>query len=279
MTPLGASVLCLFTLRSSFAVSLRTAPQASLVCLLLLLSKVGLAEEAKALDLSGWWAGEQRTTALVNLPVLGELESSLRIFTLIRIEQRGDELEIRERVCRIDSQVPGPVDLTYSPAFLRGVSGDHKRALLLRDGQTVRFVEAERTRLLGVQLEDPRRDALPMSPTDRRVRDPDRDGKPGLTVHVSGLATGQLYVIQRDTTALEGRVVSPDRIEGVSRWKSEQVVLGATSIMLRSPPEARPHPDPARSPFHYRRLPGPMDCRQVRAQAERPTEPESSTSG
>lgn len=222
--------------------------------------RVAQAAEPDVPQLDGWWIAFQLTTALVKLPVLGELESKTRVLSLLHIEQRGLELTIDERVCVLESDVPGPVETEYPAAFRRAISERNKPARLVREGEGYVFEEAERTRLLGVALRDPEREALPTKGDDPRVVDADRDGRPGLTVQVSGLASGRLYVAQRDRSRRQGRFVSPDRVEGVSTWKSEQVVLGATSKMLTSAPDARPHPDPARSPFSLERLPGPSSC-------------------
>ncbi len=46
----------------------------------------------------------------------------------------------------------------------------------------------------GVALSDPATEALPTDPSDPRVLDEDADGKPGLTLQVTGLLDGEIYV-------------------------------------------------------------------------------------
>jgi hypothetical protein len=86
--------------------------------------------------------------------------------------------------------------------------------------------------LRGVHLTDPLGESMPSGPDDPRVYDQDNDGNPGLTVEVSGIVSGQTYIIQRDISSMEGFVLSQDRAEGLVSFTAEFIAVGATSAIL-----------------------------------------------
>ncbi|MGB1250835.1 MAG: hypothetical protein ACPG8W_09505, partial [Candidatus Promineifilaceae bacterium] len=65
------------------------------------------------------------------------------------------------------------------------------------------------------------------------MTDPDGDGNPGLTVRATGLADGEIYVVQRSWTILDGQLAG-DRLDGLIEWNSEQIIIGADNPVLLS---------------------------------------------
>jgi hypothetical protein len=90
------------------------------------------------------------------------------------------------------------------------------------------FVEVQ-----GATLADPVNDALPTDPSDPAVTDQDQDGNPGITIKLGGIVSGDLYVVQRQTSELTGIAVSSDRIEGHYGFTSEQNVLASNPSSLK----------------------------------------------
>jgi hypothetical protein len=216
-------------------------------------------------DLAGVWAQRTVTTAEVELPVLGKTELETEAMTRLVITQDGATLSLREQVCSLDSESPLPMVRTEYPAnFLRAVSGHPRTARLEALGDKGwAYREDRRVRVLGALLADPDKDPLPTARNDDRLRDPDRDRRPGVTVRVRGMVSGELFVVQRSASALAGALVGDARLEGRIAWSSEQTVVGATSELLRSSPPSRPHPDPARSFFVMQRIPAEVGCEAI----------------
>ncbi len=90
------------------------------------------------------------------------------------------------------------------------------------------FVEVE-----GATLADPIHDALPTDPADARVTDQDKDGNPGVTIKLSGLVSGDMYVVQRQTSELTGIAVSQDRVQGHYGFSSEQNVIASNPDTIK----------------------------------------------
>ncbi|MCA9549575.1 MAG: hypothetical protein KC933_06035 [Myxococcales bacterium] len=215
-------------------------------------------------DLSGRWARLEVTTALSDVPVVGDITSETRAISIVDVRKTASGYEVTERVCALaNDSLGGAVRARFPRAFLRAVSGASAPARLAADEGRLRYEESRPVRVRGAALEDPSREALPTAPSDPRLVDADEDGQPGLTVQVEGLVKGEIYVVQRDESALEGAVLAPDRIAGLVRWKAEQVVLGASRDVLAGNPDNRPHPEPGRSYFRMRRVPARATCPEV----------------
>ena len=74
---------------------------------------------------------------------------------------------------------------------------------------------------------------MPTDGTDPRIIDMDADGKPGATLLASGIATGEIYFAQRKTLSLTGVVRGADESFGLLTHKKEQLVIDATSELLK----------------------------------------------
>jgi hypothetical protein len=219
-------------------------------------------------NLTGRWAQLQVTTALVDLPIGGPYESKLETLVMVDVRQEGDRLVLEETVCSIESEGPSSlIETTYPAAFIDAMSGRERTAELALDAGRFVYREPKSYRTSGVELEDPASDDLPNRPDDPRVRDPDGDGRPGLTVEVTGFVTGRVFMIQKGWSELVGHIRSARQIEGRVRWDSDQSVIDATHRFLTHPPVSRPHPDGDRHYFRMARVPTSATCEEVEARA------------
>lgn len=240
--------------------------------LLLLLAPLcaGAIEGPDDLDLSGRWARVEVTTALSDVPMLGGITSKTTSVVLLDVRKDKAGFSVREKICRIENEsLGGMVRAKFSRAFLKAVSGGRTPARLERTPQGLRYVEERPNRVRGADLADVKAEALPTRRDDPRISDPDADGQPGLTVKVEGVVDGEIYVVQRDESALAGQVRDARRIDGLVRWKAEQAVVGASRSVLETNPDNRPHPEPAKSWFRMRRVPRSATCAQVLRRAPR----------
>jgi len=229
-------------------------------------------------DLAGTWATVEVTTA--TLGVLGAAASTNEITTLLRMEvtQDGDTLDVEQEVCSIDlvnSVGTGGegtlVTTIIPPAYIASLEPSRRPGQVREDGAggwRVTLPRHEEVR--GVTWDGAEDAPLPTSPDDPRVVDQDGDGHPGLTIQLKGsLLNGLLFVVERDWTALDGRVAAADRIEGRVTWGSEQAILGALPPSLASTsPTSAPDPDPDHSVFVMRRAPAGATCAELVTQRQ-----------
>lgn len=216
-------------------------------------------------DLSGTWAEVQVTAVKVELPVLGEQRSKTMATLLLRVRQEGTRLVITEEVCELETVgSTKAIKTSYPPAFLRALSGLVREAELRRDSAWS-YLEAGTLRTAGASVEV--NAPLPTQADDPRVLDSDGDGHPGLTVEISGLIEGQVYVVQRGRSQLQANLHATDRLEGPLKFSSEEQVIGASHELLTKKPPTRPDPD--ESFFRRRRVPANATCAEVVARRPR----------
>ncbi len=220
-------------------------------------------------ELEGVWVQLNVTTAITKLPVISDVTSTTRSLVLVEVLQDGERLLMSEEVCTLtmDSE-PKRIQTSFSPGYIKAVSGVRRSARLWREGDSYQFEAPRNTLVYGAKLANPGRDKLPTDPDDKRVVDADRDGKPGITVQLRGTIDGEVYTVQRSVNSLRGKLTSPDLIEGTITWTSQSTVLDATSMFLKSTPDTQPDKRASKNFFKLRRMPAGTTCATVRAQAK-----------
>lgn len=214
-------------------------------------------------DLSGQWVMTQKTVSIADVPVVGEVRSTTRAVVLYRLKHDGDRLYGEGTLCSLSIDSGSTMVRTIIPeAFRKAVERSTLEATLKVEGGQLRLRQGRKWQVVGARLDNPARDALPTGPSDPRVYDQDQDGHPGVTVKVDGLVSGEIYVVQRSWSELEGIQRSSDRFEGYVRFDQEQVILGATKKMLRNPLPSRP--DLNRSVFTFERVGDDATCASLR---------------
>lgn len=216
-------------------------------------------------DLSGTWAQLLDLTEATDLALIGRVTTTTTFAEIITIEQGTDhKLRIREKICASSMKSSSKELQTILPkGFFRSLPGARRLGELVYKKDRWEYRVHRAPSILGAKLKRPAKDALPVDARDPRVIDQDRDGKPGVTVRIRGTVTGEVQIVQRAFTRLRGLPQGKDRVEGIVRWSREQKVLGATNPLLRSPPQARPHPDMSRSRFRMRRVAKGTDCAKL----------------
>lgn len=236
----------------------------------LMVSSALWASDARANGLSGRWVLAQATTSVTDLPVVGEMSATTRVVAVHDLRHDGERLYGRGVLCGVDvvddsslvsTTIPDALRKVLPPPIIDARVGEVDGKLRLRQGR--------RTVVVGAKLADPVRDPLPTSPRDARVHDLDGDDKPGVTIVIGGIVSGEIYTAQRSWTALDGAAVGRNGFAGRVHFGVEQRVLGATTSMLEDPPEQRP--DLERSWFRMTRIGHvgalPESCKSARAVA------------
>ncbi len=178
----------------------------------------------------------------------------------------------QETFCSADHRSDQPISVRFSDAATQAIRPVPVDAELSVEDGRARVVRPATPTGIGVDLADPVNDPLPTDPADPRVRDDDGDGRPGVTATISaagGAVTGELYLARREIFAYDLAEQSDGTLTGVVRDDSEQLVVGASNEVFRTPAQWDQHPDLTRSPIVLVRVGRDWDC--DRLMAERPT--------
>jgi hypothetical protein len=219
-------------------------------------------------DLSGTWAEMQVLSEFATLPLVGEVARTSTIVLRVTLEQNGSALTQRWTYCATEIDNGSAIASTVIPdAFLVSLGEAAAEATLDASVSPTRFVQPWTTEVRGAMLGDPERDPFPTRADDARVVDQDGDGRPGLTARVSalGIFGGDVYIVQRVRTRLIGTLVSPDRIEGLVEWSTEQVTLGASNPLFLGTLPSRPDPAVENSSFVLTRIDPAWACAEILA--------------
>lgn len=219
-------------------------------------------------DLSGTWLMAQLTTTVSRVPVVGKVYAESRLLSLHQLQHAGERLYGEGRLCALELDSGTRLVRTALPLRAQSsLPAPRVDARVMRDerGQ-LGFWQPKQLLVVGARLRSPLTDPLPTRPDAPEVYDQDDDGHPGLTVEVRGIAPGRLFVVQRSWTELQGKQVSPDAFAGDLRFAHEQVVLDATSFLLRR--TLATEPLLSRSWFRLQRLSPDASCEGAVAYAK-----------
>ncbi|MBU1239038.1 hypothetical protein KKF84_19790 [Myxococcota bacterium] len=217
--------------------------------------------------LAGTWAQKQILASTINYPMIGPVDTFHINYLRVEISQDGTNLIALEETCEIIIEADTEIQTTVIPeAFVQSMSMEPKPAFLEATPQGHRFVQPEYWQVQGVNLTDIPQEELPTEASDPRVFDQDEDGHPGLTVRMTGMLTGELYIISREWTHLTSGIASTEGFTGLVDWEGSQITLGASTEILNTTPESVTHADPSLSNFMYVPVETSMTCAEIIAQ-------------
>lgn len=231
---------------------------ASLLCAAVLTSPA----IAQAGTFDGRWVFVQRMTTSASVPVVGDIEATTDVISLHDLQDDGGRLRGEGKLCKItiDSGTD-LVDTILPKAFRKSLPPPRIDAAIDVEDGVVKLRQGKRVVVVGARLGD-ESEALPTSKKDPRVFDQDGDDKPGVTIRIGGLVSGDMYIVQRSWTRLDGGYWKDGTFGGRLAFGNEQVVLGSTSPFLGDPPKARPVP--SKSWFRLARLADDASCKDAR---------------
>jgi hypothetical protein len=208
----------------------------------------------------------QETTSVTKLPILADVVATTRAVSLGKLTFDGTMLSGTSTLCSLDlDSSSNLVKMHLPPAFRRALPPVRTNARIAKKGDKTTFTQAAQTLVVGAQLARPESERLPSRKDDARISDPDNDGKPGVTVKVSGIVNGEIYLVQRSTSRLTGYKTSGG-FEGRISFTNEQSILGASRSVLKRPTNAKP--DPSRSRFRLYRARSGTSCAQAMRRAK-----------
>lgn len=212
-------------------------------------------------DHSGTYVLVQQTTTVAEVPIVADVVARTRAISLQRLRARGDRLEGQGTLCHLEMESSSSLVKTeFPPAFRRALPPVRTDARLEKQGDVLFFRQAKQTLVVGARLSKPD-EPLPTQADDRRVFDADGDGRPGVTVRISGIVSGDIHLVQRSTSRLSG-AKTKGGFRGRIEFQSEQSILSATSSFLESAPEAKP--DWSQSFFQLEKVSDSASCEDAR---------------
>jgi hypothetical protein len=211
----------------------------------------------------GSYAMQSKTSATQEVPILGKMMATTTALALVDIARDGQGLKMTEQGCHVTVVGSMAAMTTIPDAIPRSVPPTASPLEVWQaNGQTL-WKKPAVTVTVGVHLTAPDSDALPTTQTDPRVWDQDGDGNPGVTVMVSGLVSGNIYVVQRQRAIYSGAVTGQNALGGTVLDASDQSVIGATNSTLNQNIKTTPDPDLTKSPIAFVKLDTAYDCTKL----------------
>lgn len=228
-----------------------------------------IVDQTLAAQVIGSYAVRTRLATIQTVPVLGKSPSLSERFGLITIEAAGEGLQVRESNCRIDITSKGPAQPSIPEAFTQAIPTVTAPFRVWTEGEQVLFAKDAVPTVIGAELLDPTRDALPTRANDPRVKDQDKDGKPGVTIKVSGsLINGEIYLVQRLNYSWQGRVSQPRQLSALLLDKGDQSIVDASQAILKSNVPVVNDPDASKSNVSFVELTEAYDCARLNKEAK-----------
>ena len=220
-------------------------------------------------ELTGTWAQMLVYGTVFNLPAIGQTEGATTTIQRVTIVDDGTTPHVVAKACAVEIDNGTSVVETIIPnRFVDALQEQEPTTTVGHDESTMTYRQDRVLTLRGVKLDDPENGTLPTDASDPHIFDQDEDGHPGMTVLITGLTDGEVYVIQRDWYELAGSAQGPDWIDGFVEWNTEQVVLGSDNPILNAQTDSSPHPEGSRSYFRMTRVSENDDCESILAMRE-----------
>ncbi|HEY7163777.1 MAG TPA: hypothetical protein VIB79_04390 [Candidatus Binatia bacterium] len=214
---------------------------------------------------AGTYRLEMIMATITRLPFFGSSKSASKSVSLVAIQRDESGLMQTHRVCDFrvleDSRM---VKMIFPEKFVAALATHRYPITVEKDGQGWRYRADLGLERIGYRDEGSD-GQIPSRIDDPSVYDWDGDGSPGATLKISVplLPEGELYVVQRGHSLLDGRIVQPGKVEGVIEVRAfEQRVLGAKPSFLNRSPQI--DPDPKESRFSMTLVPKGSTCDSLR---------------
>ncbi|HWO43385.1 MAG TPA: hypothetical protein VNO43_16450 [Candidatus Eisenbacteria bacterium] len=213
----------------------------------------------------GTYRLEMIMASRARLPLFGESKSASKSVSLVTVRKEGSARIQRHQVCEFrvleDSAM---IKMVFPDRFVAALAVHTYPVELERDTHGWRYRADLGVEQIGYT---PERDGsrLPTTIDDPSVYDWDGDGQPAATLKIAVplLPDGELYVVQRGHSILNGRITGEGKVEGsIDVRVFEQRVLGARPGFLNRSPEIRAEPGESR--FSLTRLAPDSTCASLR---------------
>lgn len=219
-----------------------------------------VAEVPTASGLAGTYGLMLVMSGVSSVPTVGDTVRTSRTVAFGTLAAAGDGWDLEARVCAVDIDSGTTAVRLFLPDRTLARLDPMRVHLAAAGGDGTRLAGGPSADLRGLRLERPVDDPMPVDAADSRIWDQDEDGQPGITVGVTGIVDGQVWVAQRQRITWKDAVPVPGGLEGRVEWVDEQLALGADNeVLLAGRTPLVQDPDRARSRFRLVRVDG-ADC-------------------
>jgi len=232
-----------------------------------LFAKVSSAQEDQWLP-PGAYRLEMIMASTTRVPFFGTSKSASKSISLVEIKRDGTALIQTHKACDFrvleDSKF---IKMIFPEKFVAALAKHSYPLQIDKDAQGWRYRADLGVERIGYKSNG-NETALPIKIDDPAVYDWDGDGQPAATLKISIplLPDGELYVVQRGHSILNGRIIQPGIIEGaIETPLFEQRVLGAWPGFLNQSAEIEP--DPKESRFILTQIANGSTCESIRGLA------------
>jgi hypothetical protein len=200
-----------------------------------------MTEEKFMEKVEGRYAHYDVVAYYTDMGMMGIFKNLIISYGFTTFEKEGDKLKITDRFCHSEQITNQNFTAVVPDELTQAIIPDSTYMDINQDDEGNFYLWRPRTpTLLGIEYEDPYNTPLPKSikPDDPRLVDADFDGNPGVTVFIDMFnKTEEIYVARREIFAFEAYLQEDGKIEGVVHDDSEQLVIDATSFLLKSDDE------------------------------------------
>jgi hypothetical protein len=148
---------------------------------------------------------------------------ALRARALVTTTQNGEAVKLAVKLCDVKLPEVSGYQPVLSPTFITGLPSFEITGTLVDDGGW-KLTTKPAAMVLGAQLTDPVRNALPTTGSDARVIDQDGDGKPGVSIDIG--SWGKIYAAMRVLVAMDAKVAGAPSISGNADIQLDQAIFG-----------------------------------------------------
>jgi hypothetical protein len=223
-------------------------------------------------DVAGKWAMLEVASRLAQAPGLAEPipNQSITLYLLDQTQAESD-VSVSGEFCDqwvndpdssvVHTQIPDSYLVALPPFTLTGT-------YVVGDDGVGRYELDPFTQIIGGDLSDPAA-PLPENPDDPGVIDEDQDGNPGVTVVLTGIVTGDAYVISRRVSTISAVSTAADRMSGLLDFEAQENILASNPETIKAlGPVVVPNPDACLSTVELVRVADDADCATLLGQYE-----------
>ena len=212
-------------------------------------------EDARA-EIQGHYAHYDVVAYITQTPA-GPMRTFIISYGFTDFIPQGQELIELDRFCHAEYRVNQPFAAVLSDVATQAIQPRTAAVQVFREGEAWNVFRPATPVLIGIDG-DPDQ-PLPSDPMDPNISDPDRDGKPGVTVRfiIYGFIRAELYVARREIFQNDLTLYSDGSLRGTVTDSSEQLVIGATLPILNTPNSPPQYDDPGLNPVLL--IPAPDD--------------------
>jgi len=217
----------------------------------------------------GRYARREILTINALAPVLNtQTVVSVSTYVLCEVTHEAGGVQVVSQVCDITQPQQMGVDTIYPDAFFAHLPAFTQQATGVGPaGGPWTLALSETVYVMGAKLTNPFKDSLPDEAADPRIEDSDEDGKPGITIKLTGLLNAELYFVQRNYKSLSGTLTADGKVAGLLHDHINQTQIGTNDALFEGPgPQPKVDPDPSKSTFVMLPVAAGTTCKDLLAQ-------------